>query len=85
MTWKCPECGETIEYSEEDLAQKGNPVCPKCDSDMEVSKTFSFIIFSGDDRIVHEFDVEAKDEEDADNKAHDELSEFSDGLRLEQQ
>jgi transcription initiation factor IIE alpha subunit len=87
MTWKCPECDETIEYDEISLAKKGNPVCPSCDSDMVLQelKNYSFRIMSGDERIVHEFEIEAKDEDEASSKADDEYVDFVASLHLEQE
>lgn len=36
-TWECPDCGYKEGWSYEDLAEKGGPVCPKCDIDMELT------------------------------------------------
>jgi len=36
--WKCPECGYETEWSDEDVANSGTPVCPDCDCDMELSE-----------------------------------------------
>ena len=35
-TWKCPECGKTVEVSYDWLAEHGGPVCEDCDCDMEL-------------------------------------------------
>ena len=35
-TWKCPDCGRTIDCSYDDLAQTGSPVCTDCDVEMEM-------------------------------------------------
>jgi hypothetical protein len=35
-TWKCPDCGETIEHSYEALAEVGTPICSNCDTEMEM-------------------------------------------------
>ena len=35
-TWKCPECGRTIEHSYEALAEVGTPICSDCDIEMEL-------------------------------------------------
>lgn len=35
-TWKCPECGHTEDIDYDWLAQNGEPVCGKCDCDMEL-------------------------------------------------
>lgn len=35
-TWKCPDCGQTIEHSYEALAEVGTPICSDCDSEMEL-------------------------------------------------
>ena len=35
-TWKCPECGFSIGWSYDELAQRGQPVCQKCDCDHDV-------------------------------------------------
>ena len=35
--WKCAECGnkgELVPWSYDDLAARGGPVCPSCDTDM---------------------------------------------------
>jgi hypothetical protein len=34
-TWKCPDCGKTVEISYDRLAEHGTPVC-ECDCDMEL-------------------------------------------------
>jgi len=33
-TWKCEECGTTVEWSYDDLVGRGGPVCTDCDMDM---------------------------------------------------
>jgi len=34
--WKCPDCGFTERsWTMKDVANKGTPVCPKCDTDLE--------------------------------------------------
>lgn len=33
--WKCPKCGETIDWSYDDLAECGVPICD-CETDMEL-------------------------------------------------
>jgi hypothetical protein len=35
-TWKCPDCGRTIEHSYEALAEVGSPICSECDTEMEL-------------------------------------------------
>ena len=35
-TWKCPDCGRTIEHSYEALAEVGTPICTDCDTEMEL-------------------------------------------------
>ena len=35
-TWKCPECGHVEEIDQEWLADHGEPVCQRCDVDMEI-------------------------------------------------
>ena len=87
MLWKCKndECKNEIEYDEKELAKKGNPVCPKCDDDMESLTEYPFVVFSGDDRVVHEFTVNAIDEDEADNLALNEFNYFVDDLRYEMQ
>lgn len=35
-TWKCPECGASVEVSYDWLAEHGGPVCEHCDCDMEL-------------------------------------------------
>lgn len=37
-TWVCSECGYEEEWDYKALAEKGEPVCPKCDSDMVLKK-----------------------------------------------
>ena len=34
--WKCPECGQVEEFDQDWLADHGEPVCGKCDRDMEI-------------------------------------------------
>ena len=34
--WKCPECGETVECSYDDLAEVGCPYCADCDVEMRL-------------------------------------------------
>jgi hypothetical protein len=34
--WKCPECGRVEEIDQDWLADHGEPVCTKCDRDMEL-------------------------------------------------
>ncbi len=35
-TWKCPQCGLSLENNYDSLAERGGPVCEKCDCDMEI-------------------------------------------------
>ena len=35
-TWKCPECGHVEEVDQDWLANHGEPVCERCDVDMEL-------------------------------------------------
>jgi len=35
-TWKCPDCGRTVEHSYEALAEVGTPICPDCDVEMQL-------------------------------------------------
>ncbi len=35
-TWKCPECGHTVEINYDWLAEHGGPVCEHCDCDMAI-------------------------------------------------
>jgi hypothetical protein len=35
-TWKCPDCGRTVEHSYEALAEVGTPICTDCDTEMEL-------------------------------------------------
>lgn len=37
-TWKCPECGHVEEIDQDWLADHGEPVCGKCDRDMEIQR-----------------------------------------------
>jgi uncharacterized protein (DUF983 family) len=34
--WVCPDCGHAILHSYGALADVGNPICEKCDCDMEL-------------------------------------------------
>ncbi|MFC1783812.1 hypothetical protein ACFL02_09555 [Planctomycetota bacterium] len=34
--WKCPDCGQVVECSYEDLAEVGTPYCSDCDVEMEI-------------------------------------------------
>lgn len=36
--WTCPECGHKIMHSYGALADVGNPICEKCDTDMELDR-----------------------------------------------
>lgn len=38
-TWKCLECGETTEWSMQDVSDSGTPVCAHCDCDMELDES----------------------------------------------
>ena len=33
--WKCPDCGQVVDCSYEDLAEAGTPYCSDCDVEME--------------------------------------------------
>ena len=33
--WSCPECNFKAKWSYNDLANRGGPICPNCDSDLE--------------------------------------------------
>jgi hypothetical protein len=35
-TWKCPDCGRRVEHSYEAMAEVGSPICPRCDTEMEL-------------------------------------------------
>jgi len=35
-TWKCPQCGFSLEVSYDWLAEHGGPVCEHCDCDMDL-------------------------------------------------
>lgn len=35
-TWKCPQCGASLEISYDWLAERGGPVCEHCDCDMDL-------------------------------------------------
>ena len=37
-TWICPECKHKEEWGYKELAEKGEPVCPECDTDMKLKK-----------------------------------------------
>jgi len=41
MTYYCQSCGYSEEWTEEDFADKGEPVCPYCDDDMKPEKNNS--------------------------------------------
>ena len=43
--WVCKDCGKEVDWSYEELASKGNPVCPKCDGDMELKKEDLIFLF----------------------------------------
>jgi len=45
--WKCYECNTETEWSDEDVADKGTPVCPNCDEDMELSEEDQILIDEG--------------------------------------
>ena len=34
--WKCPDCGQVVDCSYEDLAEAGTPYCSDCDVEMEM-------------------------------------------------
>ncbi|MFC1782699.1 hypothetical protein ACFL02_03820 [Planctomycetota bacterium] len=34
--WKCPDCGQVVDCSYEDLAEAGAPYCSDCDVEMEM-------------------------------------------------
>lgn len=36
MTYFCPECGNTEEWSAKLFSEKGEPVCSACDNDMKL-------------------------------------------------
>ena len=38
MTYVCPSCGHSEDWTEKDFAEKGEPVCPECDEDMKTSQ-----------------------------------------------
>ena len=35
-TWKCPQCGFSLEIGYDWLAEHGGPVCEHCDCDMDL-------------------------------------------------
>ena len=35
-TWKCPQCGLSLEIGYDWLAEHGGPVCEHCDCDMDL-------------------------------------------------
>jgi hypothetical protein len=35
-TWICHDCNIEVEWTMKDVADKGTPVCPKCDCDLEL-------------------------------------------------
>ena len=35
-TWKCPQCGLSLEIGYDWLAEHGGPVCEQCDCDMDL-------------------------------------------------
>ena len=85
MTWRCKNCKCETEYDEKSLIEKGNPVCPECGNDMEALYPYPFVVNSDDHRIVHEFEVDAIDEDEADTLANKELEDFISGLSYERQ
>jgi hypothetical protein len=70
-TWKCPQCGLSLEISYDWLAEHGGPVCEHCDCDMDLQpaeadneKLVAKLVDRADaaglepedlDEIVHEF------------------------------
>jgi len=34
--WECEDCSYQTEWSYDQLAEQGGPVCPNCDNDMEL-------------------------------------------------
>ena len=34
--WKCPDCAHEIEWTYEEMAEAGNPICTDCDIEMEL-------------------------------------------------
>jgi hypothetical protein len=66
-TWKCPQCGLTLEVSYDWLAEHGGPVCEHCDSDMELQA-------AADDRIqrlVGKAEAAGLEPEDVDELVHE--------------
>jgi rubrerythrin len=41
--WVCPECNLTVKHSYSALAEVGNPICPDCDADMELSNEYCYV------------------------------------------
>lgn len=38
-SWVCPDCGETVYVSFNDISYIGTPVCPECDVDCDYENT----------------------------------------------
>jgi hypothetical protein len=45
-TWKCPDCGQSVNVDYDWIAEHGMPVCEKCDCDMELQPA------AGDDGLL---------------------------------
>ena len=43
-TWKCEECKEIAYWTYEDMAYKGEPVCPTCGCDMDFLENLGITI-----------------------------------------
>ena len=67
-TWKCPECGNTVQADYDWLAEHGNPVCD-CDTDM---KLLPAVDDAGVFRLAYEkLAVAGVESEDVDEMIHE--------------
>ena len=67
-TWKCPQCGASLEITYDWLAEHDGPVCEHCDCDMDLQPAAS------DDqieRLVDKADAAGLEPEDLDEIVHE--------------
>ncbi len=70
--FKCKECGQETFWSMKDVTEKGTPVCPECDIDMELveprcpkcKEEISFLKYSSIKREIGDYDLEERFNED---------------------
>jgi uncharacterized Zn finger protein (UPF0148 family) len=68
-TWKCPECGLSLEISYDWLAKHGGPVCEHCDGDMELQTADDHA--ADVERLVDKAEVAGLQPEDLDDIVHE--------------